>query len=374
MEHLIGVVGSSGKVGEALSEILSEKYKVLGGQRHPKKTIENENFSYQYLDIFDDSSLEDFCSKCSIIVNCAGPSYVIKNRIAAAAAKHNAGYDDLSGDMLFDDEYKDFIKNSEGSFLVGTGYVAGLSAILPTYFSKKYFDNVESVKCCQGSREMASRNSIIDIILSSVSNSGYPNCFYDRKNIKPELIDTENKANIVGFPESVFLKPYLSNEMKRMAEISNIGQLHWYNAIPDSEISDIANNMFSADNVSLIESNSEKIQNYLKIYNAIANSRPLWNCMVYEICGTKNEKSINKRIICHIKSGYKVCGVVASLAVESLIENPVKGLHWGFEVIDGEETFERLSKYDAIENIICNDFDSSDFENGIEEEFEEDVL
>lgn len=366
MEKVIGIVGSSGKIGTLLSEILSEKYKVIGGQRHISENSLNKNFTYNYLDIYDKNSLEDFCKRCSIVINCAGPSYVIKDMVMNVCVSNGVKYVDLSGDMLFEEKYQKFINDNNGECVVGSGFVAGMSAVMPLYYGNQYFDKVNEVKCFQGSRDCTSRNSITDIILSSVSASGYAGCYYDNGKAVPETEICNDKQEVIGFPEPVILKPYLSDEMKKAAETGNFNSLKWYNAIPDEEISEMAGSIFSAENTSSVTVNSPLVEKYLKTYNAIASTRPLWNVLAYEISGTKDGDSIYKRIICRIKSGYKVCAIVASVIAENMLKNSFKGIHWGFEAADGKEMIDRLKYYDAVYDIVCSDF--------VESEMEEEIL
>jgi hypothetical protein len=132
--------------------------------------------------------------------------------------------------------------------------------------------------------------------------------------------------------------------------------------MPDMEIAEMAGSIFSAENTSSVTVDSPLVEKYLKVYNAIASTRPLWNVLAYEISGTKDSESISKRIVCHIKSGYKVCAVVASVIAESMLENSFKGIHWGFEVANGKEIINRLKYYDAVYDIVCSDFIESEME------------
>ena len=183
MEKYIGIAGISGKIGSCLSVLLAEKHKVLGGARSIAEETEEGNIVKCHLDIYDDDSLRSFCMKCSVVVNCTGPSYVIKDRILKICAEYGVKYADLSGDMITDGDYRKQYDTCSVSCLVGTGFVAGLSGVLPLYYSGKFFDSVSSVVCFQGSREPASRNSITDIILSSVADNGHPGCFYQEGSI-----------------------------------------------------------------------------------------------------------------------------------------------------------------------------------------------
>jgi short subunit dehydrogenase-like uncharacterized protein len=53
--------------------------------------------SAAHLDVLDAQSLDDFCSQCSIIVNCAGPVMVLQDRVAQAAFRRRCHYIDAAG-------------------------------------------------------------------------------------------------------------------------------------------------------------------------------------------------------------------------------------------------------------------------------------
>ena len=367
MEKYIGIAGISGKIGSCLSVLLAEKHKVLGGARSIAEKTEEGNIVKCHLDIYDDDSLRSFCMKCSVVVNCTGPSYVIKDRILKICAEYGVKYADLSGDMITDSDYRKQYDNCGVSCLVGTGFVAGLSGVLPLYYSGKFFDSVSSVVCFQGSREPASRNSITDIILSSVADSGHPGCFYQEGSIVPYAETNNRKQEVTGFPEPVYLKAYISNEMQQSAETGGFEKLVWFNASPDDEIAAIASDMFSGSDNTVIDADSQKVENYLRVFNAIADTRPHWNILAYEMTGKKNDCDITKRIICRIKNGYMVCAAMASLAVEALLSKDITGVHWGFEAVSGEKAVELLYSTGAVEEITVNDVYPED-------DMEEDVI
>ena len=50
------------------------------------------------LDVEDSLALQAFCSGCRVIVNCAGPSCHIRDRVARAAFRAGADYVDPGGD------------------------------------------------------------------------------------------------------------------------------------------------------------------------------------------------------------------------------------------------------------------------------------
>jgi len=52
------------------------------------------------VDVFNDASLDEFCGRCSIVVNCAGPVKVLEDRVARAAFRWRCHYLDAAGMAL----------------------------------------------------------------------------------------------------------------------------------------------------------------------------------------------------------------------------------------------------------------------------------
>jgi saccharopine dehydrogenase-like NADP-dependent oxidoreductase len=64
---------------------------LVGGRDLAKATASAANFggnvSAAQLDVLDAGSRDDFCGRCSIIVNCAGPVMLLQDRVARGFSK-----------------------------------------------------------------------------------------------------------------------------------------------------------------------------------------------------------------------------------------------------------------------------------------------
>jgi saccharopine dehydrogenase (NAD+, L-lysine-forming) len=99
-----GIVGGYGATGRIVASELwkSCNGEILVGGRDLAKgkalAAEFDNrVSAAHLDILDAHSLDDFCSRCSIVVNCAGPVMVLQDRVAQAAFRGRCHYIDAAG-------------------------------------------------------------------------------------------------------------------------------------------------------------------------------------------------------------------------------------------------------------------------------------
>ncbi len=99
-----GIVGGYGATGSVVAAELCrtrDSDLLIGGRdltRAQALAAElGKRASATRLDVLDAGSLDDFCGRCSIIVNCAGPVILLRDRVAQAAFRHRCHYIDAAG-------------------------------------------------------------------------------------------------------------------------------------------------------------------------------------------------------------------------------------------------------------------------------------
>ncbi len=98
----IGVIGASGATGRVVAEELAARGAgalVLAG-RDPARVraaVAGAD-AVRAVDVFDGRSLAALCADCDVVVNCAGPSAAVRDRVARAAVAAGAHYVDPGGD------------------------------------------------------------------------------------------------------------------------------------------------------------------------------------------------------------------------------------------------------------------------------------
>lgn len=350
MDKTIGVLGCSGAVGRNVIEHLEEKYHILGGQRSPI-TFSADNVEWVQTDIYQKESLRAFCEKCDVVINAAGPSSKIKWIVAECAAEVGVDYVDTSGESIFIERDRDIFRKSKQSFIIGAGLEAGLSGLLP-YHLVKDFDVVLEADCYFGSRQRISPSSLADLLCSCFIDSGYANACYQKGKIVHMEVPSDEKQKILGFREEIYRKPYISNEIITMAEQCGIERVNWYHAIADSQTIDILTSLFSG--VTDLKGDNlldEMVEKYMNVFDAIANTKPLFNSMLYDFTGIKNGKKIRKATVCQVVEAYRVCGIMSALAAEYVLTHEVKnGVSWVCEILDAKAVIDLLMKEKAIED------------------------
>jgi hypothetical protein len=99
----------------------------------------------------DEKSLDEFCSRCSTIVNCAGPVIVLQDRVAQSARRRHCHYVDLAGLSIVKERllpHSPEIADLGLSFVISAGWNPGITELLPAYAyarAKSKMDAIESV-------------------------------------------------------------------------------------------------------------------------------------------------------------------------------------------------------------------------------------
>ncbi len=170
-----GIVGAYGATGRAVaSELLksSESGLLIGG-RDPIKLESlaaelGSRVSPARLDVLDTHSLDDFCARCSIIVNCAGPVTLLQDRVAQAALRARCHYIDPAGMSIVHERmlaHAREIADLGLSFVVSAGWAPGLTELLPVYAhaqARSRMDSIESVSVYSSDSGVWSDNALRD--------------------------------------------------------------------------------------------------------------------------------------------------------------------------------------------------------------------
>jgi saccharopine dehydrogenase (NAD+, L-lysine forming) len=170
-----GIIGGYGATGRAVAseifnscdgEILIGGRDVAKGEAIASKL--GSRASAAQLDVLEPRSLDGFCSRCSIIINCAGPVMELQDRVAQAAFRSRCHYTDVAG-MSFVKErmlpHAPEIQDSGLSFVVSAGWMPGLSELLPVYAitqARAKMDSIDSLTVYFGDSGEWSANAMRD--------------------------------------------------------------------------------------------------------------------------------------------------------------------------------------------------------------------
>ncbi|MBZ5682756.1 MAG: saccharopine dehydrogenase NADP-binding domain-containing protein [Acidobacteriia bacterium] len=170
-----GVIGGSGSTAKAVAKELrrsTDKPILIGGRNLANAEAVAANLgvavSAVRVDIRDARSLEDFCGRSSIVVNCGGPVCELQDLVAQATLRTRSHYVDVAG-LTFVREgmmpHHQEVADRGLSCVVSAGWLPGMSELLPAYslaLAKTGMDAVQSVTIHFGDSGEWSNNALRD--------------------------------------------------------------------------------------------------------------------------------------------------------------------------------------------------------------------
>jgi saccharopine dehydrogenase-like protein len=221
-------VGGYGATGKAVaSELMKsgDSEILIGGRDAAKlKSVAADlgsRVSAAPLDVLNARSLDEFCARCSTIVNCGGPVTLLQDRVAQAALRGHCHYVDPAGMSVVKEPMLTRVREIVDlglSFVVSAGWTPGLTELLPAHAhaqAKAKMDSIESVNVYFSDSGEWSDNALLDGV-RYLRQTGLPKPGYFRKGewVRAKMSEASRKVDLgdpVGFRRfSMFSMPELS--------------------------------------------------------------------------------------------------------------------------------------------------------------------
>ncbi|GGU22986.1 hypothetical protein [Lentzea flava] len=240
---MIGVLGAFGDVGWHAARVVEELG--LGPVlRAGRRTG---------VDFRSRDSLDGFASGCRIVVNCAGPSHEIGDRVLRAAERAGADYVDASGEIWA----------TERTAVVGAGLQPGLTGLLPRWVHRlpaagrtlaqasprlgdpQIFslpgstDKIGSLSGAGGPTSMSVYLAVLDHFTPTAAADflrGRNEPLAAWRNGPRPRAATRRRADLPFLPGEVTLLPYLDDEACRTAQALGLDHGDWYSAISGDHV------------------------------------------------------------------------------------------------------------------------------------------
>lgn len=338
---LIGVVGCSGFIGKKVCERLVKKYNVRGGcRRKENNCMVNNRFSLRTVDVYDIKSLDEFCRGCSMVINCAGPTYKIGERVAVAAKKVGADYIDIFGSSMLKSAKMYDKENTYRIFSAGS--MPGFSGILPKWLIEK-FTTIKNVRIYEGSFEKSGICACEDIILSAVNGFGLKDTFVENGEYIHDGLPSEQTI-VPGVPEPVYCQYYFTKEMQHLQTKYGISDLKVYHMSVNSEVDKILSKA-CLEAVILDDTNVHNAAHeiYSHLEKATKN-KETWYAYIIEFQVENCNKAMQKRLIVRAAESTQINAVVIEGVVEEIVHRKKEpGTYWSFEFVDTNRIMKVLS-------------------------------
>lgn len=316
---------------------------VKGGQRNkPEELLKLDNFTWEKLNIYDKEQLDKFCKNCDMIINCAGPAYVISRTIAESALNTGTIYLDVSDALAADIEFV-VNKSQLGEFIIAAGYYPGIVGMLLRNLSE-HFDTIDSICGISGGDEKFTAISCIDIALSSESGSAISDSYWENGSFH-KTDDKFRFEHCEAVGKKVYIKRFISNEISALLDEMNVGKLDWFDISENNGAGMAAMKYYNLrekfDMDEVISRLSESISKSQKENN---NE---WN--VLDITATRQKNGEYKSVHIRMELGgtYGITALaVAKVAKASFERERGNGIIWANTLIP----FSIIEKYKMIDN------------------------
>ncbi len=347
----VAILGGAGAVGvgtlRALRRAMPELSLRLGGRRRElvARTCAAETggtAEVVEVDLYDGSSLSSFCSGARIVVNCAGPSYQVLDRVAWAALAAGAHYVDPGGDEPVRDALLDNWP-SDLSAVLTAGMMPGLTGLLPRWLARTHFDEPTSLRAYVGTMDRLTPAGAGDYLLSLGGAFGEARAAWIDGRKVAKALEPLPHARIPFYSRAVDAYPYLSYESQMTARALELDRLEWYNVFDGG-----AHMMQALTRLQgAMSGQSELAPAAEELTKAAALDlfgRDPYQLMVFEMAGVLAGEPAEQTLVLRGRDTYALTGFLAAMAVVELWEERVTGgVHFAAEILDGDRTVDALT-------------------------------
>ncbi|MFF2505876.1 saccharopine dehydrogenase NADP-binding domain-containing protein [Streptomyces sp. NPDC058067] len=391
---VVGVLGASGVVGAAAVRTLS----ALGagtlrlGARRPgavaevARSLPGGSAETWAVDLDDPDRLAQFCAGCTVVLNCAGPSYLVRGRVARAAFAGGADYVDVAGDDPAHAELSPLDLVGLGrSAVLSAGMLPGLSALLPRWLAQRGAGADHAtpprtghggaaggrLTAWTGGLERCSRTVAADLLLSigtgrtgpadgsagPVPSYGESLAAWRGGRRASRALCAEDHAELPFFPGAVAVRPYLSSEAERLARALDLDGLDWFNVFPGHRVRDALGALggFLAECAGQAErwTAEEPGRTLDAAADRLARASDLdlvgrraYYRMVFAL---EAASGVTTTAVLGTGDSYRLTATIGALAVVSCLAGRVPpGLHYAAEVLDPAETVRLLGSIPGV--------------------------
>lgn len=327
---MIGVLGAFGDVGAYAVRVLERLDLgplLVAGRRSG-------------VDFRDAASLDEFARSCRIVVNCAGPSHEIGDRVLRAAERAGADYVDASGEVW----------ETERVAVVGAGLQPGLTGLLPRWAVGTLSQRSPGLGVPLLSSVPSTTDKIMSVYLA-VLDRFTPTAASDFlrgtneplaawRNGPRSRAATRRRAELPFLPGEVTLMPYLDEEARRTAQALGLEHGDWYSAVSGEHVLKAFDRVHTLGEPEAVEA--------------------LCRASLLDLAGREPFALVavdtgDRTVVVKGRGNGELTGTVVALAVQAVVNGQVpKGCHFAAEVLSPAvvEHFQPFEVEDVMEGAL----------------------
>lgn len=338
---VIGLIGGSGTVGRTAALRMSAAG--LGSLRIGGRNLDTATAVAEEcvgsaepvrLNLADEADLEEFCSGCSVVVNCAGPSYLVLDSVARTAFSVGADYVDIGGELPAADALRAADISPERTAVFSAGAMPGLSGLLPRLITAG--QPLRRLETYIGGVARFTPLSAADGLLTRGDRFGEAMASMQDATIASNSVSPLRDVQLPGFPRPVQAWPYLTTEAQSLGRIPGVAEVRAYNVFASDRLTRVMTHAWAQ--LSASPDHDELAPFIPSIVDAtVADEDEFGSFYVMLFTGRPargHDRGVT-RVVLRAEDSYGLSGSVVALATERILRGEFSpGVHLAAEVLD----------------------------------------
>ncbi|MGL5437656.1 MAG: saccharopine dehydrogenase NADP-binding domain-containing protein [Lachnospiraceae bacterium] len=344
----IGILGASGKVGKHLVGQLRADYCLRCGGRSARAdgfknygdTMgDGQNIEAVRVDIGQDVELEQFCSGCQVVINCAGPSLRFGARVAGYAARAGAVYIDAFGSDTVRRQLMESGMAGQGVYVLSAGAFPGFAEILPLYVASRV-ERVSGLEIIAGNKEAIGFAGGMDFILSVRNACGIPMGEIGDGRLRIGTEEESRELVVPGIRERLRIHKYMYPELLSLsARYPELRNTVFYNIEIEDRIHQL---LYDACRDVFVSGSDEGADRLLTEVSRLRVDSP-WFAIIVNVEGESAGRPLRIVYTFRNNNSYEVTALmIGEVLKHCLDERPAPGVYWASECVEPVVAVQRI--------------------------------
>ncbi|MFD2235082.1 saccharopine dehydrogenase NADP-binding domain-containing protein [Phaeospirillum tilakii] len=234
---IVGLVGGYGDVGTAVARQIAAlglaRLRIGGRDAETAQRLAASLGGSEAagVDAGDDAALDRFVRDCRVVLNCAGPTQAIGDRVARAALRAGADYVDVGGDERLEAALDPGEYRRRGRIaVISAGLHPGLTGLLPRWAAGRGWSRVDGLTSYFGLRDTFTPTAALDYLQAAADGIGRSGTVW-RGGRHPAPPVRNGETAVPLFPVPTTLLAYLTPEAERLARALRLEHGAWYTVL-----------------------------------------------------------------------------------------------------------------------------------------------
>ncbi|GAA5089145.1 saccharopine dehydrogenase NADP-binding domain-containing protein [Nocardia iowensis] len=355
MTARIGLLGGYGAVGALIAERLHKQgagdLLIAGRDATAGRALIADRLGgageFAQLDLMDADALARFGERCTVLVNCAGPTRLILDRVALAARRAGVPYVDIGGDHPV---HARLAGAHDWCAVLSAGMIPGLTGLLPRHLARGC-DVIESLTVYHGARDTFGYSSAYDYVVGIRDGDDVPLAAW-RNGPALDAVRRQTDIRLPHFREPVTAQPYLSPEARRSATNLGLGSGTWYAVLEGERLPGLLQQIPGSAE-SEVPSLTEKVRQAAE-FDVLGRARHA--TMLFQLDGKTAGQPVTRSLVLRADSAAALVAAAAVPAIVAVAADRIgPGVHFAAEVLAPDRVVDDLAADPAVVHLSEHD-------------------